>query len=735
MRVLLLLFFMAAIAVSSDNIISVVADDGIITNDEFISDDNILPVMPEVPNVPFVLENNNEPISEEEFIILDLNDLEEMEFVVRHRMAAPLSPSSRTIKAEDFQGKFSDLPSLLETVSGINIRSMGGHGKYAEAAIRGGSARGLRVYLDGVLLTGASTGAVDLSKIPLDRITEIRVTKSTSGLRQMGAGMGGIIELFTNDVTDNASHRRGVRPRSLAPITAAAIESGSFGYVKGGAVIRRPINEKIHRQINIDASSADNDYPFMHDNGTTTPTLRDPDPTYDDTLMRKKNNYYRSVDAAYSLSIDISEDHRVTQQLSAGTFNSGLFNYHYKRDQSGSTDGSSVIYGVDYQGIITDRLTIGSEASGIYRQNRLSDPDARFGFGGSRELESDGQTGNLAVDARYSLSENFYMAALTGTRVERHTQRDITLSRSGPVMRRYEYRAGAEVGFKTGVSDRSAESTPRNDNAGFMTESILRSVYKYEIDTTSAGFDYWSLDGERYTLAYPITEAVVRVDMRPVTLQLSASASKRSPTFFERFGWGSGFLSTPDLREETRMEADIGVSVDMGHTSASAAVFGGRVNDKIKSIPRNRFVKVMNFADTDFYGAEFDVNTKFPRILSAELSGAYLKSVIIDAADPSWTGRIEPFIPEWSGFLKTEADIRKFNIGHGIKYESECYISIENILRKEAQWEFSAWASYKPASYFVLRYRVENYLNRAVFDFLDNPMPRRTHAVSAALNF
>ena len=728
MHFLLLILFITASAVSSNNFILIDDDNDFIINDEFINDNDILPILPDVPNVP---ENNTEFISDEEFIILDLDDSEEMEFVVRHRMALPLSPSSRVIKSSEFQGKFSDLPSVLETVSGINIRSVGGHGQYAEAAIRGGSARGLRVYLDGVLLTGASTGAVDLGKIPLDRITEIRITKSTSGLRQMGAGMGGVIELFTDDGANTGSSGRGASVRP-SDITGVNIEAGSFGYVKGGAVVRRPINEKIHHQINIDASSSDNDYPFMHDNGTTTPTLRDPDPTRDDTLMRKRNNYYRSVDAAYSLSIDVSEDHRVNQQLSAGTFDQGLFNYHYKRDQSGSTGGSSVIYGVDYQGVINEKITIGSEASGIYRQNILRDPDSRFGLGGSKELESDGQTANFAVDARYIFTESFYLAALTGTRFERYTQRDAALANSEPVMRRYEYRAGAEIGFRTGVSE-STESTPRN--AGLTTESTIRTVYKYEIDTTTAGFHNLLSDGERYTLGYPITEALIRVNMKPVSLQFSASASKRSPTFFERFGWGSGFLSTPDLREETRMEADIGVSVDLGHASASAAVFGGRVNDKIKSIPRNRFVKVMNFADTDFYGAEADINAKLLRVFTVELSTAYLKSMIADAADPNWVGRIEPFIPKWSGFLKTEIDVWRANIGHGIKYESECYISIENILKKDAQWELSAWASYKPVDFFILRYRVENYLNEANFHFLDNPMPRRTHAVSAALNF
>jgi hypothetical protein len=668
----------------------------------------------------------------DDFVIWDEDEFEEFTITVRQRAAAPLSPSSRTIKADEFQGKFTDLPSVIETVSGISVRSMGGHGQYAEAAIRGGAATGLRVYLDGVLLNSASAGAVDLSKIPLDRIAEIRITKSTSGLRQMGAGMGGVIELFTN-----AGANR--------DITGVNIEAGSYGYLRGGAIIRKsncgetgdrgrgniyddgetgdrgrsPLRVVFSHQLNIDAVNAANDYPFMHDNGTTIPTIRDPDPTWNDTLMYKSNNHYQSADAAYSLSIDIAGRHRITQRISADAFEQGLFVYHYKEEQSGLTGGRSLTYSIDYSGELTDRLTIGGEASGIYRNSRISDPDGRFSLGGAgMELESTGGSADFLVDARYELTEKFYLAGLTGTRFEHHTQRNLALS-GRPAMSRHEYRIGAEAGLTAGI-----------------TESALRAVYKYEADTSSAGLGYWSPEGIRHTLHYPLTEAVVRVNLNPLTLQLSAAASKRSPTFFEKFGWGSGFISNPDLREETRMEVDAGVSVDMGKYSGSVSLFAGRVDDKIKSIPRGGgFVKVMNFADTRFYGLEADVSARLLQVLTIEFSGAYLNSTVTDAADPGWAGMREPFVPALSGFIKTEIDAGRVNIGHGVKYEGECYLAINNRQTRPRQTELSAWASYGITEFLTARYRVENYLNTANFDFLDNPMPRRTHTLSAALTF
>jgi len=643
----------------------------------------------------------SQELSDDELVILG----DDFEIVVQERSLAPLSPSVRVIKASEFQGKFSDLPSVLETVSGVDIRSMGGYGQYAESAIRGGSAKGVRVYLDGVPLNSASAGAVDLSKIPLERIQEIRVTKNTSGLRQMGAGMGGVIELFTD---------AGVERK----IVGVNFEAGSFGYLKGGLLVRPSGGGRLRQQMNIDISKSDNDYPFTHDNGTTLSTNRDPDPTWDDTLMYKGNNYYRSIDAAYSVSVDISENHKLSQQASAAAFEQGLFNYHYKDDQSGTTGGRALNYSADYKGKLNSKLTIGGSASGVYRANSLKDPDAHFSLGGAKKLESSGGAGDFLFDAKYALTENFYLAGLAGTRVERYTQRDVALVDRSE-MNRYEYRVGAEAGLKTKT-----------------TESVLRAAYKYETDTTGAGFEYLSEDGRRRSLDYPLAEALFRMHLNPaVTLQLSGAASKRSPTFYERFGWGSGFISNPGLKEETRLEADAGASVDMGEYSAAAAVFGGRVGDKIKSVPRGgSFVKVMNFADTKFYGAEFDASARILRMFTAELSATYLNSVIDGATVLSWIGKTEPFTPEFSGFLKTEADIWKFNIGHGVKYESACYLNIENIVKRDAQAELSAWSAYKVTGYLTLRYRVENYLNTANFDFLDNPKPRRTHVAAMSLN-
>ncbi len=632
---------------------------------------------------------------------LDSSAVPELERVVVVHRKATTSPAEQILQASDFHGRYDDLPAVLESVSGVDIRSMGGYGQYAEASIRGGSARGLRVYLDGVLLNTASASSVDLGKIPLEKISEIRISKSTSDLRDMGDGMGGVIELFSKARQD---------------ITSINLQTGSFGLYNGSVLVKKETERMVH-QFNLDFCRSENDYPYVHDNGTTLPTLRDPDPSWDDTTLYKSNNQFSMTDLAYSLGYAISKSSSLQHRFSLNTTKEGLFNYSYKDDQSGSLDNSFYSFSTDYNGSLSSTVKLYCALSGQYRNSLFKDPDGHFSVGGgNRTLSSTGKTADLHSGIYYSLWEKAKLEAFSGARVELHSQKN-SESAEEPMMRRIEGRAGAAL---------QTESRQVVLN--------LRALYKYETDTSTAGLGYWSSKGRSSTLGYPCAETDLLYYLtKHAKLRLSASSSKRSPTFFERFGWGNSYLATPELTEETRYEADAGVSFDYDRFSGSMNLFKGQVLNKIKSIPRSGFVKVMNFADTDFHGLEITMKAKTLKVLNIEASGTFLNSTVSNAEDPSLKGKTEPFIPQYSFFIKTGAELGKFDIGHKIRYEGPCYTSTDNLELKDPQLELSGWVSLTLFKNGKLSCNIDNYLNSASFDFLNNPKPRRTY--SATLNF
>lgn len=90
-----------------------------------------------------------------------------------------------------------DIQQLLNTVSGLDFRDSGGRGSASGVFIRGTTPNQQIVLLDGVRISSATTGAADLSLIPVELIDRIEVVKGpVSGLYGADA-VGGVIQIFT----------------------------------------------------------------------------------------------------------------------------------------------------------------------------------------------------------------------------------------------------------------------------------------------------------------------------------------------------------------------------------------------------------------------------------------------------------------------------------------------------------------------------------------------------------
>ncbi|MCA9565910.1 MAG: Plug domain-containing protein, partial [Myxococcales bacterium] len=80
---------------------------------------------------------------------------------------------------------------LLQTEPGITVRSLGGLGEFATVSIRGSAADHVLVLLDGVPLSGAAFGEVDVNLVPADLLESIDVYRSGAPVWVGAAPMGG----------------------------------------------------------------------------------------------------------------------------------------------------------------------------------------------------------------------------------------------------------------------------------------------------------------------------------------------------------------------------------------------------------------------------------------------------------------------------------------------------------------------------------------------------------------
>ena len=83
--------------------------------------------------------------------------------------------SSSVITAARTPRSAEDLPQLLAEQPGVSVTRMGGLGSLATLSLRGSSANQVEVYFDGVPLSAASGGGVDVGLIPVVDLGSVEV--------------------------------------------------------------------------------------------------------------------------------------------------------------------------------------------------------------------------------------------------------------------------------------------------------------------------------------------------------------------------------------------------------------------------------------------------------------------------------------------------------------------------------------------------------------------------------
>lgn len=180
------------------------------------------------------------PMAPEEIVVLGR----------RRRGQATQDPtaSATVIEAERFAGEAKGVAELASTAPGVAVHQYGGLGQLATASIRGSTANGVLVLLDGLPLNTAFGGGVDLSSIPRSWIDRIEIVRGAEGAHYGAGSLGGVVNVITRQTppgtwsaeagggsfeTFSASAEGAVERRGLALYLSGGAEStaGSFRYL------------------------------------------------------------------------------------------------------------------------------------------------------------------------------------------------------------------------------------------------------------------------------------------------------------------------------------------------------------------------------------------------------------------------------------------------------------------------------------------------------------------------
>jgi iron complex outermembrane receptor protein len=179
-----------------------------------------------------------------------------------------------TLRADRGDRAVASLPDALVEAAGLRVTQYGGMGAFSSMSLRGAPPGHVTVLLDGVPLTSAAQGIVDLAGIPATAIEAIEVYRGSAPASFASPTPGGAVNLLT---------RGGGRVRSLRAAT------GSFGTgeAQGSWSDRRGEWSWLAHG---GWQGSDGDFEFADDNGT-------PLEPNDDTISRRRNARFDAATA------------------------------------------------------------------------------------------------------------------------------------------------------------------------------------------------------------------------------------------------------------------------------------------------------------------------------------------------------------------------------------------------------------------------------------------------------
>jgi outer membrane cobalamin receptor len=142
--------------------------------------------------------------------------------------------AATVVEAERFAGEAKSVAELVATAPGVAVREYGGLGKLSTVSVRGASASGVKVLLDGMPLDTAAGGGVNLSSIPSAWIGAVEVVRGVEGARFGAGALGGAVNVVTRPAASGSWSAR-LHGGSFGTVSAAA--DRAFGGEDWGALV------------------------------------------------------------------------------------------------------------------------------------------------------------------------------------------------------------------------------------------------------------------------------------------------------------------------------------------------------------------------------------------------------------------------------------------------------------------------------------------------------------------
>ena len=705
-------------------------------------------------------------------------------------LEASKTGASTVVDLDERRASAESVADVLERETSVRVRRYGGRGYLSTLSIRGSNPNQVNVFIDGIPVSNAVTGEVNLEDYNLDGMSRLEVYRSGD---YGGSPIGGSLNLVTRK---GGKVKEGVRVKALGGSHRTA---GAGGDVFGGDRLRYNVSAK--------TEVSDQNYTFHNDNGT--PILNDQD-DFDD---RRKNAQYRNYFGTFNLSGHIGN-------TEIFLLNDGAWRKHgvpgpvptqtekTERHVQRNTTG----LGTDTKGLYFDWLRLKSRTYYTENRQQFFDPRQEFSF-------NQPNSRSRLIQKGFHLSPTLYLFDWFQTiriyaavdferyREEDRDRFDDLIERLPPKSREQQtLRMEDEIAFlderiiftpsaeykryldwfeeKRDLSDVGA-TVSRIRNFGQELESRAeRAVYEPEqvaeepppriFDTDFTETDFWNYRvGSRLVLwrqkrskpkrgpeSEPertpdtpegTTPNAARTASEPLSgqwfLRGSYGTGRRVPLFVELFGERGSIIGNPDLRPERAETYELGTGLALRWRDFKGELelggFRRDVRDMILFVPNSQFtLRPENIDAAKIRGAELGGRiTAFDRV---KLHGNYTYQRAINDSDvESLRGNYLPLRP----LHELHSGLSLFNDtwegGFEAIYVGAVFRDRTNQLPGyvEPRWIYNfhlRWSVYgkeREDREWLIALEIKNIQNRRITDTVGYPLPGRQAYLSMSYRF
>lgn len=502
--------------------------------------------------------------------------LPQVEITASRREATSSAPLHRIDAERLSRSGITDMADAINRLPGVTLRDYGGAGGMKTVAVRGFGASHTAVTYDGIALSDAQTGQIDLSRHSLDNLGSLTLIVGDN-----------------DDIFIPARAAASAATLQIATLLAAELGSDSSATAKGTARLRlgawrmanpsARVAARCSQKLSVGGSAefltARNNYPFTLHNGEATVRER--------RTNSKINSGRGELNLRWLPTASTSLTAKAYGYGSARRLPGPVI--YYNNDCNERLHETEVFAQAALRSRLNSRLSLMALAKFNYSASAYTDRDERYPGG--------------LLDQRYWQREYYAAAALLYI-PSNHWQLDYS----------------ADFFHNNLNSTLPTDTRPRRNSLLqsatarmrygrlTLTGRLLLSVYDNGAATGEGAADATRLSPSLSVSLQPLS-------WKALTLRASYKEIFRMPTFSEAY---FDHLGSRDLLPENTRQFNLGATLASGRLGPlegvllTADAYFNRVDNKISAVPYNMFVwRMVNLAKVDIRGLDIALSVSW----------------------------------------------------------------------------------------------------------------------------